>query len=116
MTPETALIPDTLYGAILLSVIDFFLSFVVIAFIGFVLALFPHLNRVGKALQATPVAVSVMPEEDENARHAAVIAAAIYAILGAPQRIVRIGEGRPAPSWGYRAQTRVAPTRGSRPR
>ena len=47
MTPQT-IIPDSLYGAIMLSVIDFFLSFVVIAGIGFVLALFPYLNRIGK--------------------------------------------------------------------
>ena len=38
------LVPDTLAGAVLLSLIDFFLSFVVIAGIGFVLAAFPHLN------------------------------------------------------------------------
>lgn len=79
-TPPVGFIPDSTYGAILLSLIDFFLSFVVIAFIGFVLALFPHINRF-KALQATPVAVSVMPARDENAEHAAVIAAAIYATL-----------------------------------
>ena len=39
------LIPDTLQGAIMLSLIDFFLSFVVIAGIGFVLAAFPALRR-----------------------------------------------------------------------
>lgn len=42
------MIPDSVYGAILLSIIDFFLSFVVIAGIGVVLALFPHLNRLGQ--------------------------------------------------------------------
>jgi hypothetical protein len=116
MTPETVLIPDSLYGAILLSVIDFFLSFIVISFIGFVLALFPYLNRTGKALQATPVAVSVVPERDRNAEHAAVIAAAIYAMQGA-RRIVQIGEARPtSPGWGYRARTRLAPSRAPRPR
>ena len=36
--------PTVLAGATLLSVIDFFLSFVVIAGIGFVLAAFPHLK------------------------------------------------------------------------
>lgn len=41
------MIPDTLEGAILLSVIDFFLSFIIIGGIGVILALFPHLNRVG---------------------------------------------------------------------
>ncbi len=42
------MIPDSVYGAILLSVIDFLLSFVVISGIGFVLSLFPHLNRMGE--------------------------------------------------------------------
>ena len=41
------MIPDTVYGAVLLSIIDFFLSFVVIAGIGIILALFPYLNRLG---------------------------------------------------------------------
>ena len=40
------LVPDTLQGALLLSLIDFFLSFVVIAGIGFVLAGFPWLDRI----------------------------------------------------------------------
>ena len=44
--------PDTVYGAVLLSVIDFFLSFVMIAGIGVVLALFPLLNRLGKVDEA----------------------------------------------------------------
>lgn len=42
------LVPDTLQGAILLSLIDFFLSFIVIAAIGFILAAFPWLNRIAK--------------------------------------------------------------------
>ena len=39
------LVPDTLEGAILLSLIDFFLSFGIIIGIGFILAAFPALNR-----------------------------------------------------------------------
>ena len=42
------MIPDSVYGAALLSIIDFFLSFVVISGIGFVLSLFPYLNRLGE--------------------------------------------------------------------
>lgn len=42
----TIMIPDTLEGALILSVIDFFLSFVIIAGIGLVLAAFPYLNRI----------------------------------------------------------------------
>ena len=105
MTPPVAVIPDSVYGAVLLSVIDFFLSFVVISFIGFILALFPYLNRTG-ALQRPPVAVSVMPARDENAEHVAVIAAAIYAMLGV-WRIVHIGEARPAPGWTLEHRVRV---------
>ena len=41
------LIPDTLQGAIMLSVIDFVLSFVIIGGIGLVLAVFPALQRAG---------------------------------------------------------------------
>lgn len=40
--------PDSLQGALILSLIDFILSFVVIAGIGAVLALFPLLNRLGR--------------------------------------------------------------------
>ena len=42
------LVPDTLQGALLLSVIDFFLSFVVITAIGFVLAGLPLITRLSK--------------------------------------------------------------------
>ena len=44
--------PDTVYGAVLLSLIDFFLSMVMITGIGVVLALFPLLNRLGKVDEA----------------------------------------------------------------
>jgi hypothetical protein len=42
------IVPDTLEGAIVLSLIDFFLSIVMIVFIGVVLSLLPMLNRLGK--------------------------------------------------------------------
>jgi hypothetical protein len=42
------IVPDSVYGAVLLSVIDFTLSIVMITGIGVVLALFPLLNRLGK--------------------------------------------------------------------
>lgn len=42
------MIPDTVQGAIILSAIDFFLSFIIIGGIGVVLACFPYLNRFGK--------------------------------------------------------------------
>jgi hypothetical protein len=45
--------PDTVYGAVLLSVIDFFLSMAMISGIGVVLALFPLLNRLGRIDDST---------------------------------------------------------------
>ena len=52
-----AIVPDTFQGAVILSVIDFFLSFLIISGIGFVLSLFPLLNKAadlfnGKAAHA----------------------------------------------------------------
>lgn len=40
-------IQDNLNGALLISAIDFFLSFVIIGGIGVILALFPLLNKLG---------------------------------------------------------------------
>ncbi|HMM19267.1 MAG TPA: hypothetical protein PKA10_00930 [Selenomonadales bacterium] len=40
-------VPDSLDGAIILSVIDFFLSIVFIWGISLVLYIFPHLNKLG---------------------------------------------------------------------
>jgi hypothetical protein len=47
-----AMIPDTLPGALVLSLIDFVLSFVIVSGMGLILALFPVLNRVGKVSHA----------------------------------------------------------------
>lgn len=41
------MIPDSIEGALALSLIDFFLSFIIITGIGIVLALFPRLNGIG---------------------------------------------------------------------
>ncbi len=49
------LIPDTLQGALMLSLIDFFLSFIVIAAIGFVLAALPWLDRIAKPGVKEPI-------------------------------------------------------------
>ncbi|MBL8658593.1 MAG: hypothetical protein JNM75_02420 [Rhodospirillales bacterium] len=45
---RSIMIPDTLEGALILSAIDFFLSFIIIGGIGIVLAAFPHLNQLGE--------------------------------------------------------------------
>ena len=55
----TAIVPDTLQGALIVSVIDFFLSFVIISGIGVVLALFPLLNRLAHfRMRARPAAAT----------------------------------------------------------
>jgi hypothetical protein len=41
-------IPDTIQGAVVISVIDFILSFVIISAIGVILALLPMVNRLVK--------------------------------------------------------------------
>jgi hypothetical protein len=40
-------VPDTLEGAVILSIVDFFLSIVLIYGISFILMLFPLLNKFG---------------------------------------------------------------------
>ena len=40
-------VPDSVEGAIVLSIIDFLLSFVIIWGIGLVLYIFPYLNKLG---------------------------------------------------------------------
>jgi hypothetical protein len=96
-------VPDTLHGAFLLSIIDFFLSFIVISFIGLVLAAFPLLNRAGPNLtakiQQQPPLQDLREDVDMTANdHIAAISAAVAAIMGA-HRIVRIDQGRQDPAW-----------------
>jgi hypothetical protein len=103
----TALIPDTLQGALILSLIDFLLSFVVISFIGILLTGFPLLNRLaawlalrrsatGTAAVAPtpqPVATPDIPEED-----VAAIVAAITAMVG-EHRVLRIEPTQRGVGW-----------------
>lgn len=94
-------VPDTLNGAFLLSIIDFFLSFIVISFIGFVLAAFPLLNRadVTAKIQQQLPPEDLREEVDMTANdHIAAISAAVAAIVGA-HRIVRIDQARQGPAW-----------------
>jgi hypothetical protein len=99
----TAIVPDTLQGALIVSVIDFFLSFVIISGIGVVLSFFPLLNRVAQwRIGARPSAATahdkrgsgdqkVVPDsrvdmaaEDDIA---AIAAAVLVVMDGAPHRI-----------------------------
>jgi len=96
-----AIVPDTFQGAVIVSIIDFFLSFLIISGIGVVLALFPLLNRVAAFLNGhTPGHGTHGRQKDAaNAKSAhedpllpvAVISAAVTAMLdGAPNRVVSI--------------------------
>ncbi len=101
-----AIVPDTFQGAVILSVIDFFLSFLIISGIGFVLSLFPLLNKAadlfnGKAAHAKPAkpvekkaAVAAKPAVAAPAQalpEMAAIAAAVAVVMdGAPHHIISI--------------------------
>ncbi len=101
-----AIVPDTFQGAVVLSVIDFFLSFLIISGIGFVLSLFPLLNKAdalfnGKAAHAKPAkpvekkaAVAAKPAAAAPAQalpEMAAIAAAVAVVMdGAPHHIISI--------------------------
>lgn len=101
-----AIVPDTFQGAVILSVIDFFLSFLIISGIGIILSMFPLLNKaadlfsgkkatapaaakaVEKKVTAAPVAAAVKTQPLDDM---AAIAAAVYVVMeGAPHRIINI--------------------------
>ena len=104
----TALIPDTLQGALILSLIDFLLSFVIISFIGLLLTGFPLLNRVAawvtvrrSASAATvttplpsPVVDQGIPDED-----IAAVMAAISALVSGEHRILHIEPAQRGVGW-----------------
>jgi hypothetical protein len=106
-----AIIPDTMQGALILSVIDFFASFVIISGIGAVLALFPLFNRVAKPVPAAagkpkPAPAVAAPVAGPPADHIVVIAAAVQASLAGNQRIVRIEPSHGGAEWA--AEGRLA--------
>ncbi|HNC51073.1 MAG TPA: hypothetical protein PLO14_02360 [Accumulibacter sp.] len=109
------IIPDTLEGALILSLIDFFLSFVVISFIGVVLAGFPLLNRIGdwvaaRAAVPTPTAKKAAPlpppqpppapiaDQEIPIEDVVAIAAAIAAMVG-EHRILHIEPQQRSGEW-----------------
>lgn len=110
-------VPDTLQGALIVSVIDFFLSFVIISGIGIVLSFFPVLNRVAAFVntpkpaasdtkakakaKATPVAPKASPVGATGATDdIAAIAAAVFVVMdGAPHRIINIEPSRSRSAW-----------------
>ena len=104
-----AIVPDTLQGALIVSVIDFFLSFLIISGIGVVLSFFPLLNRVAKFIntpKAAPAAkskaapVARKPAAGAASDDIAAIAAAVFVAMdGAPYRIINIEPSRSRSAW-----------------
>jgi hypothetical protein len=108
----TAIVPDTLQGALILSVIDFFLSFVIISGIGVVLALFPLLNRLPSLFQGRTVlakgtapgsvaarAVEPLAADQVDEDIAAIAAAVLMVMDGAPHRILQIDPNLRSAGW-----------------
>jgi Na+-transporting methylmalonyl-CoA/oxaloacetate decarboxylase gamma subunit len=105
-----AIVPDTLQGALIVSVIDFFLSFLIISGIGVVLSFFPLLNRVAKFINAPKPVVAPMSKAAPVARKpaagaaasddiAAIAAAVFVAMDGAPHRIINVEPSRSRSAW-----------------
>jgi hypothetical protein len=106
-----AIVPDTMQGALIVSIIDFFLSFLIISGIGVVLALFPLLNRVALARErpaaepaserkAVSAPVSAAVPAASHGDDIAAIAAAVYVVMeGAPHRIINISAAQERASW-----------------
>ena len=105
-----AIIPNTLEGALILSVIDFFLSFIIIAGIGVVLSLFPYINRFGPQQNDQPsgygedgLAQAALAQPDTlNEHQVLAISAAVYAVAG-PHRIIHIESSTKEPRASHRA-------------
>lgn len=105
----TSIVPDTLQGALIVSVIDFFLSFLIISGIGVILSFFPLLNRIADFLKkpAAAAAAPVVPAAAADARVdreasddiAAIAAAVFVAMDGAPHRIIHIEPSRRGGAW-----------------
>lgn len=104
-----AIVPDTLQGALIISVIDFFLSFVIISGIGVVLSFFPMLNRVAKLMAKQPASAGPAAKQPVTAHPAgseahdddiAAIAAAVLVVMdGAPHRILNIDPAHHRAGW-----------------
>jgi hypothetical protein len=105
----TAIVPDTMQGALIVSVIDFFLSFVIISGIGVVLAMFPLLNRAALALKGRPPSSAPTPVKNVDVKPAvaidlqddiAAVAAAVLVVMdGAPHRILNIEPSSRSAGW-----------------
>ena len=109
-----AIVPDTLQGALIVSIIDFFLSFLIISGIGVVLAAFPLLNKLALLFKSAPAThdahgnkpapvSSAAPERkvDQEAQdNIAAIATAVFVVMeGAPHRIVNIEPSPQRTAW-----------------
>ena len=103
-----AIVPDTLQGALIVSVIDFFLSFLIISGIGVILSLFPLLNRAARVFERRPALVPASADKpalvnkvgDGTPDDIAAIAAAVFVIMdGQPHRILNIAPSTSRSPW-----------------
>jgi len=104
----TAIVPDTMQGALIVSVIDFFLSFLIISGIGFVLSLFPLLNRAARLIDsyrsaAVPVDIKLVRDDRSDQvklEDVAALTAAVFVVMsGVPHRIINIEPSQRRASW-----------------
>jgi hypothetical protein len=101
----TAIVPDTMQGALIVSVIDFFLSFLIISGIGFILSLFPLLNRAARFIASwgsvtAPVDIKPARDDKPDLEDIAALSAAVYVVMaGAPHRIINIQASQRRSSW-----------------
>jgi hypothetical protein len=108
----TAIVPDTFQGALIVSVIDFFLSFLIISGIGVVLSLFPLFNKAAAFFEARTSAAPVPDNKPAPGAKAktdadadapddiAAIAAAVFAVMdGTPHRIINIKPSSSRSAW-----------------
>lgn len=97
-------IAEVIFAYLLMAVIA---ALVAVVIRGIVVALQKKGPAAPKPAAATAVSVSVTPERDLGAEHAAAIAAAVYAVLGA-HRLVHIGEApRGGVAWTAAMRSRL---------
>jgi hypothetical protein len=85
-----AIVPDTLQGALIVSVIDFFLSFLIISGIGVILSLFPVLNRLATVFGPQPKEAAAPARANKAAAEGKVSTANTTVNTGAPDDIAAI--------------------------
>lgn len=108
-----AIVPDTLQGALVISLIDFFLSFLIISGIGVVLSLFPLLNHAAAFFTAKPkdgldtkgvapvpeISAALNADAQREEELAAIMAAVVVVMKGSPHHVLSIAPSAGPASW-----------------